>query len=77
MDRRCAAVSQENEMAVWQHAWISVDPMKPEDITKLENFGKEGWELVSVMPWGQTAGIFLMFFKKLAPDTPSQFGYTP
>ena len=55
-------------MTVWQHAWISVDPLKPEDIGKLESFGKEGWELVSVMPWGQPSGIFLMFFKRPAPD---------
>jgi len=41
-------------MTVWQHAWISVDPTKAEDITKLETFGKEGWEMVSVLPWGQT-----------------------
>ena len=41
-------------MPAWQHAWISVDPMKPEDISKLETYGKEGWELVSVLPWGQT-----------------------
>lgn len=61
-------------MTVWQHAWISVDPIKPEDITKLESFGKEGWELVSVIPWGQTAGIFLMFFKRPAPEATSQFG---
>jgi len=61
-------------MTVWQHAWISVDPVKPEDITKLESFGKEGWELVSVIPWGQTAGIFLMFFKRPAPEATSQFG---
>jgi len=41
-------------MTVWQHAWISVDPTKAEDIAKLEAFGKEGWEMVSVLPWGQT-----------------------
>jgi hypothetical protein len=40
-------------MTQWQHAWISVDPMKSEDISKLETFGKEGWEMVSVLPWGQ------------------------
>lgn len=40
-------------MAQWQHAWISVDPMKAEDISKLETFGKEGWEMVAVLPWGQ------------------------
>ncbi len=56
-------------MPAWQHAWISVDPMKPEDITKLESFGKEGWELVSVIPWGQTPSIFLMFFKRPVPET--------
>jgi hypothetical protein len=40
-------------MTVWQHAWISVDPTKSDDISKLESFGKEGWEMVSVLPWGQ------------------------
>jgi hypothetical protein len=40
-------------MTVWQHAWISVDPTRSEDISKLESFGKEGWEMVAVLPWGQ------------------------
>ncbi|MHB8577328.1 MAG: DUF4177 domain-containing protein [Dehalococcoidia bacterium] len=62
-------------MTAWQHAWISVDPMKPEDHTKLEAFGKEGWELVSVMPWGATPSIFLMFFKRPVPDMMAPAGY--
>lgn len=64
-------------MAAWQHAWISVDPTKPEDISKLETYGKEGWELVSVLPWNQQApgGIFVMFFKRPVPDdSSSSFG---
>jgi hypothetical protein len=40
-------------MTTWQHAWISVDPTRSEDISKLESFGKEGWEMVAVLPWGQ------------------------
>lgn len=49
-------------MQKFQHAWVSVDPSKREDIDKLEQMGSEGWELVSVIPWGQS--IFLMFFKR-------------
>lgn len=49
-------------MTQWQHAWISVNPNERDDISKLEQMGNEGWELVSVIPWGQT--IFLMFFKR-------------
>lgn len=65
-------------MTQWQHAWISVDPMKPEDITKLETFGKEGWEMAGVMPWGQNPSIFLMFFKRPVPDSPvAPLGYQP
>lgn len=56
-------------MAVWQHAWISLDPMKQDDIGKLERFGQDGWELVSVMPWGAPgSNIFLMFFKRPKPS---------
>lgn len=50
-------------MAKWQHAWISVNPNERDDIGKLEQMGNDGWELVSVMPWGKD--IFLMFFKRL------------
>ena len=46
----------------WQHAWISVDPGNRDDIAKLETMGNEGWELVSVQPWGTS--IFMMFFKR-------------
>ena len=49
-------------MAKWQHAWISVDPNNRDVIAKLEAMGNDGWELVSVQPWGQN--IFLMFFKR-------------
>ena len=49
-------------VAKWQHAWISVNPNERDDINKLEQMGNEGWELVSVIPWGQS--IFLMFFKR-------------
>lgn len=41
-------------MTQWQHAFLTVDPMKPEDITKLESYGKDGWECVSVLPWSQS-----------------------
>lgn len=49
-------------MGKWQHAWISVDPNNRDDISKLETMGNEGWEMVSVVPWGQS--VFLMFFKR-------------
>ena len=49
-------------MPRWQHAWISVNPNERADIEKLEQMGNDGWELVSVIPWG--ANIFLMFFKR-------------
>ena len=49
-------------MQRWQHSWISVDPTKREDIDKLVQHENEGWEMISVIPWGTTA--FLMFFKR-------------
>jgi hypothetical protein len=59
----------------WQHAWVTVNPNERDDINKLEQMGNEGWELVSVIPWGYSAeysgaaGIsrpnyFVMFFKR-------------
>lgn len=48
-------------MPRWQHAWISVNPKERDDIAKLEQMGSDGWEMVSVIPWGE---IFLMFFKR-------------
>jgi hypothetical protein len=50
-------------VAQWQHAWITVNPNERDDTAKLEQMGNEGWELVSVIQWGQ-ASVFLMFFKR-------------
>ena len=60
-------------MQVWQHAWISVDPTRSEDISKLEAFGKEGWEMVAVLPWGQA----WQFDSSGAMGGPSRGNITP
>ena len=49
-------------MAKWQHAWITINPHERDDTGKLEQMGNDGWELVSVLPWGQQ--LFIMFFKR-------------
>ncbi len=49
-------------MPRWQHAWISINPSERGDQEKLEQMGNDGWELVSVLPWG--TNVFLMFFKR-------------
>lgn len=55
-------MSPATSLPQWQHAWISVNPNERDDISKLEQMGNDGWEMVSVIPWGQS--ILLMFFKR-------------
>ncbi len=53
-------------MQRWQHAWLTVDTANRQEIARVEQFGAEGWEMVTAVPLGGT--LFILFFKRPVPS---------
>jgi hypothetical protein len=56
-------------MDQWEYNRLVLFRESPEDqIRKMNEFGKDGWELASTVVWGDREG-FIHFFKRRVVDT--------